>query len=383
MVSRPTWAEVSITALQHNFATIRDYVTPQAAVCAAVKCDAYGHGAVPCSLALQKEGCKWFAVSCPEEGIELRQGGITGHILLLSGFWRGQEEAVIEHNLTPVVWEWEHIELLENAAERLGMAPQSVPVHLKVDTGMARLGIAMADLPEMVQLLNSTHAVMLEGVLTHLASSEVLDAPDVDGQMVRFDDALSILTSAGLEPLYVHMANSAAIATRDRCWKNLVRPGISLYGYYLPFMNVVTGTPDRSAELPVMPVLSWKTRIIALRNVDAGQPLGYNGAYVTRAPARIAVLPVGYGDGFDRHLSSRGRVLVRGDYANIVGNVSMDLTLVDVTGMGGVDIGDEVVLIGEQGKRRISAWELASLAGTIPYEVFCNISKRVKRVYVE
>src|SRR3954462_12125693 len=150
MATRPTWAEVSITAIQHNYSTIRDYVAPDAVVCSVVKCDAYGHGAPEVARALQKEGCKWFAVTSPEEGIELRKAGITGRILLMSGFWRGQEESVIENNLTPMVWEWSHIELLENAAEKLDRAPQSVAVHLKVDTGMARLGVSLADLPEMI-----------------------------------------------------------------------------------------------------------------------------------------------------------------------------------------------------------------------------------------
>ncbi len=383
MNTRPTWAEVSLTALQHNFATIRDFVAPDAGVCAVVKCNAYGHGAVPCAKALQQEGAKWFGVTCAEEGLELRKAGISGRILLLSGFWHGEEDAIVENNLTPIVWDWDHIELLEDAAEKLDRAPQSVAVHLKVDTGMSRLGVDLRELPEMVRALQSANAVHLEGMLSHLASAEVVDAPDVEAQMVRFDDAIAVVSEAGLSPTYFHIANSAAIVSRERSWKNLVRPGISLYGYYLPFMSVVSGSPDASLELPVIPVLSWKTRIIAIRDVSAHQPVGYNGGYVTQAPARLAALPVGYGDGLSRQLSSRGRVLVRGDFASIVGNISMDVTLIDVTGMPGVDVGDEVVLIGAQGKKSISAWEHASHALTIPYEILCNISARVPRIYVE
>ena len=380
-----SWAEVSIATLQHNYATIRDYVAPNATVLAVVKANAYGHGAASCALALQKEGAKWFGVSSAWEGRELRKAGITGRILLMSGFVRGEEELLLEHNLSPVIWDWNHVELLENVAEKLDRAPESIAVHLKIETGMARLGVPVPDLPQMLDLLKSAHFVFLEGVLTHLASSEVLDAPDVEAQIIRFDDACIAVTEAGLSPLYFHMANSAALATRERTWKNMVRPGLSLYGYYLPFVSVISGHPDHSRELPVKPVLTWKTRIIATRDVGARQPVGYNGGYVTQAPARLGILPVGYADGLNRHLSSRGRVIVREDYANIVGNVSMDLTTIDVTGIPGVDVGDEVVLIGESpsGKRKISVWDHASHSQTIPYEVLCSIGARVPRLYVE
>lgn len=382
MTMRPTWAEVSLTALQHNYSTIRDYVAPDAVVCAVVKANAYGHGGPQCAQALQKEGAKWFAVTSVEEGVELRKAGIRGRVLLLSGFWRGQEEAVLEYNLTPAVWDWSHIELLENAAEKMDRAPQSVAVHLKVDTGMARLGTSLSELTAMIQVLQSSNFVMLEGVFSHMASADVVDGPESEAQLVRYDDAVTAIIENGLSPLYFHLANSAAIVTREKSWKNMVRPGISLYGYYLPFMSIITGRPDHTPELPVKPVLSWKTRIISLRDVGAHQPLGYNAAYITQAPARIAALPVGYGDGLSRQLSSRGRVIVRGDFANIVGNVSMDLTLIDVTGLP-VDVGDEVILIGESGKRSITAWDHAGHAQTIPYEILCNISARVPRIYVE
>jgi alanine racemase len=382
-ITRPTWAEISRTALQHNYATVRDYVAPGATVCAVVKADAYGHGAVDCALAFQQEGAKWFGVSTPEEGVKLREAGVRGRVLLMSGFWRGAEDLVIAHNLTPAVWDWEHIELLENAAEKLDKAPQSVAVHWKIETGMGRLGTSAQDIHHMISVLQAANSVMLEGVFTHLASAEVVDAPDVDAQVARFDDACSTITESGLSPVYQHMANSASILARERTWKNMVRPGLSLYGYYLPFTSVLGGLADTTADLPVVPALTWKTRIIAIRDVDAHTPVGYNGAFITQGPSRLAVLPVGYADGFNRHLSNRGRVLVRGDYASVVGNVTMDLVTIDVTGMPGVSIGDEVVLIGEQGSKKISAWDHASHAGTIPYEVLCAISARVPRKYVD
>jgi alanine racemase len=381
---RPTWAEVSLTALRHNFRTIHQYVAPNATVCAVIKADAYGHGAVECARAFEAEGALWFGVSSVDEGIELRESGISGRILLLSGFWRGDEEDVLRYDLTPAVWEWWHIELLEDAAARMKRrAFENIPVHLKIDTGMARLGMHMKDVPAFLSSIEAAEHVLLEGVFSHLASSEVIDAPDVDAQLGHFDEVVEMIQQAGLSPVYYHALNSAGIVTRPNAWKNMVRPGLSLYGYYLPFMSVISGTPDASYELPVQPALSWKTRIISMKEVPARQPIGYNGAYVTSAPARIAALPVGYADGLSRQLSSRGRVIVRNDYAAIVGNVSMDLTLVDVTGISGVSVGDEVTLIGHSGTRCISAWEHAGYAMTIPYEVLCGISKRVPRKYVD
>ena len=353
-------------------------------MCAVVKADAYGHGAVECARALEKEGAVWFGVTSVDEGLRLRQGGITSRILILTGFWRGEEEAVVKYDLTPTVWDWNHIELLEDIAEKLKLPPKNaIPVHLKVDTGMSRLGVAVADLPMMAEVLREAHHVVLEGLFTHLASADVIDAPDTTAQIVRFEDAITAVIESGLSPVYYHMGNSAAVATRPATWKNMVRPGLSLYGYYLPFASVVSGSPDTSYELPVKPVLTWKTRILQVREVGAGQPLGYHGAYVTQAPARIAVIPAGYADGLSRQLSSRGRVIVRNDYASIVGNVTMDLTLLDITGIPGVDVGDEVILLGASGHHAITAWDLATLIGTVPYEVLCGISDRVPRKYVE
>jgi len=381
---RPTWAEISLTALRHNFRTIRDYVAPSATVCAIVKADAYGHGAAECAKALEEEGALWFGVSCAEEGAALRESGITGRILLASGFWRGEEETIVKHDLTPAVWDWDHIELLEEAARKIHRGKSHpAPVHLKIDTGMTRLGIAPANIASFAETIKSAEHVVLEGVFTHLASAEVLDAPSTEGQISLFNNALGAIRASGLSPIYRHMANSAAIVTRESTWMNMVRPGISLYGYYLPFTSIVSGTPDQSLELPVTPVLTWKTRIMAVRDVPERQPISYNGSYVTQAPAKIAVLPVGYADGLDRHLSSRGRVIVRDDYAAIVGTITMDMTMIDVTGIPGAGVGEEVILIGRSQRRSITAWEHASLASTIPYEILCGISKRVSRKYVK
>ncbi len=381
MISRRTWAEVSVSKLRHNFRTVQDFVAPQATVCAVVKADAYGHGAQGCARALEMEGAQWFGVTSTHEGMLLREAGIKGRILVMAGFFRGEEEYLVQNNLTPTIWDWNHIELLEDAATRWGK--DKVNVHLKVDTGMTRLGANLSELPALADALRDARHLRVEGFYSHFASAEVVDAPSVEQQMERFGQASATMVEHGLTPQFLHIANSSALATRPKTWMNFVRPGLALYGYHLPFISAVNGAPDTSHELPVLPVLTWKTRIIALRDVPEHTPIGYSGAYVTPAPARIAVLPVGYADGLNRQLSSRGRVIVRGDFASIIGNIAMDLTTIDVTGIPGVDIGDEVIIIGSQGNRSISPWEHASHASTVAYEILCAISKRVPRKFVD
>jgi alanine racemase len=375
MTSRPTWAEVSLSTLRNNFRAIQNYVGPNVTICAVVKADAYGHGAVECARALEAEGASWFGVTSTDEALQLRQAGVRGRILLMTGFWSGDEAAIVDQQLTPAVWDCKQLELLQGSAVA-GKHKRTIPVHLKVDTGMTRLGVSVAELPALLKCLRSAPQLELEGAFTHLASAEVIGATDVDAQLKCFRNAASLVKQAGFSPAFVHAANSAAIAGRKESWENMVRPGLSLYGYYLPF------TGGKPPEHPLVErVLSWKSRVISLRNTCAGQPLGYNGTFITARDSRIAVLPVGYADGLNRQLSSRGRVIIRGAYAPIVGRISMDLTLIDVTDVPGVDVGDEVVLIGCCGELSITACEHAAAASTIPYEILCNISKRVPRRY--
>jgi alanine racemase len=374
--------EISLAALRHNYRTIASFVQPEASLCAVVKSDAYGHGAVECARAMQQEGAQWFAVTNSEEAVELRNGGIDQRILLLGGLLRGEEEAVIQHQLTPAIWDWNHLELLENASEKLKPAAP-LPVHIKVNTGMNRLGVDLKDLPALLDAVQSAPHVTVEGIFSHFASSEVIDGPQGELQLERFREALEKAGEMQIQPAFQHMANSAAIPSRSNSWFNMVRPGISLFGYYLPFSSIISGTTDSSLELPVMPVLSWKTRIIQIREVEPGQTVGYSSGYVAEFPIRVAVISVGYSEGLNRQLSSRGRVIVRNDYASIIGNISMSLTAVDITGIPGVEVGDEVTIIGATANRKISVWEHASLASTIPYDILCNISRRLPRTYVE
>ncbi len=379
MATRPTWADVSLITLRQNFRTVQKHVGASVTVCAVVKADAYGHGAVECSRALEAEGARWLGVTSLDEAIPLREADIQSNILLMTGFWRGEENEIIRLHLTPTVWEPWHIEALEKAAAALGVAKH--PVHLKVDTGMGRLGVAVDQLPAVLAALSSAKHLSVDGLSTHLASSEIMDAPSVAEQERSFDVARRMVRDAGMDPAFVHMANTGAVISRRETWNTMVRPGVALYGYYLPFQRAGREVSGGTLRLPVKPILTWKTRILSLRNFGANQALGYGATYVTKAPAHVAVLPVGYADGYNRQLSNRGRVIVREHYAPIVGRISMDLTLADVTGIPGVSVGDEVILLGAGEGLSVDALEHAELANSTPYEILCNISKRVPRRY--
>ena len=396
--TRPNWAEVSLSALRHNFRVLQQHLGPQVTICAVVKCNAYGHGVEECAPALEQAGASWFGVTSNDEGIVLRQCGVTARILVMCGLYPGEEEEALRYSLTPTVFRLEQVEALAAAATRLKLEHPAA-IHLKIDTGMARLGIPLAELESFAEGVKRLPQISLEGVFSHLASSEVLDDENTARQIVRYERALGTLAEHGLQPRLRHLANSGAVQARPTTWHNFVRPGLLLYGYEYPVTRhdglSVTGVPP----LPLKPVLSWKTHVLGLRDVPAGQALGYGGTFVAPAPARIAVVSVGYGDGLSRKVSihagepvapcetdpavGRGEVLLRGQRAPIVGRVSMDLTLIDVTHIAGAAIGDEVVLIGRCGNQHISAWELARSSDTVVYETLCNLSKRVPRRHAE
>jgi alanine racemase len=371
-----TWAEVSLAALGDNFHAVQKHVGADVTICAVVKADGYGHGAIKCARALEAEGATWLGVTSAAEGLALRGTGVRVRILLMTGIWKGEEDGIVAQNLTPTIWEPWHIELLERAA---GKRQSVLPVHLKFDTGMNRLGASQEALPRLCEMLSACKHLSLEGISTHLASAEVLDDENAVRQMKRFEEGLAILRNYGLGPPLVHMGNSAAMSARPETWKTMVRPGIALYGYSLAFTR--GGEPAAVAPLPLRPVLSWKTRVLTVKEAAAGEAVGYMGTYVTKTRSRIAVLPVGYADGYPRLLSNRARVIVRGEYAPVVGRVSMDLTIVDVTHICSVGVGDEVILIGSNGGKSVDAVELARLSESIPYEILCGLSQRVPRVY--
>ena len=396
--TRPNWAEVSLSGLRHNFGVVQEHVGAGVTICAVVKCNAYGHGVEECAPALEQAGAKWFGVTSTDEGIVLREVGVTGRILVLCGLYAGEEEEVLRHSLTPAVFRLDQAQALARAADRMGLT-RPVAIHLQIDTGMARLGSPLADLDAFAEGVKRLPQIELEGVFSHLASSEVLDDEHAAHQIANYDAALHALANHGLHPPLRHLANSGAVEGRPNTWHNFVRPGLLLYGYEYGLSRHDGAPVDEVPHLPLKPVLSWKTHVLGLRDVPAGQPLGYGGAYVTPAPARIAAVSVGYGDGLSRKVSVRnghdparchihpsvghGEVLIRGQRAPIVGRVSMDLTLIDVTHVPGVSIEDEVVLIGCSGDEQITAWDLARSSDTVVYETLCNLSKRVPRRHAE
>jgi alanine racemase len=373
ITGRPTWAEIDLDALASNFRLIREHVGPGVKVMAAVKANAYGHGAVKCARRLEAEGVDWFGVALPEEGVELRSAGITKPILCLGGFWEGQEAVCLQENLTPVVYRPDMIETFDRAARDHGVVAD---VHLKFDTGMGRLGVRAEALSEFCETLKRCRNIRLDGLMTHLAAADDPNREDFTrAQLDRFAQAVSVLRERGFTPTYLHGANSASSFAFAESRGNMVRPGATLYGFVRDVL------PPNIPAPPLRPVMSVHSRIMLLKQVDKGEKLGYDCTYETTRVSLIATLPIGYDDGYPRALSNRGQVIVQGKFAPVVGRVSMDLTLIDVTDVAGVSLDDQVTLLGKEGELVITAEDVAELAGTISYEIACGISNRVPRIY--
>lgn len=384
-------AEISRSCLVGNFGRLRSLAQSGGArdIIAVVKANAYGHGVDRCAPWLAEAGARWLGVTSMAEGAAVRRLCPSPSILIMTALQAEEADDVIASRLTPTVWEPRHLEWLAAAAGRRTAAPGSVPVHLEIDSGMSRQGAATTEenIAAFLQALRRFPALQLEGVFTHFAAPEELDAPQTVAQLVSFRRAVQQVTEAGFRPRFVHVGNSATLlAQRDlpalvqlahgAGAEFLSRPGIALYGYSLPF----SGGDAPPAAASLQPVLAWKTQIASLRRIDAGALVGYNGTFIAPRPMTIALLPIGYADGFSRKLSNRGHVLIRGQRAPIVGRVSMDLTTVDVQDIPGVAAGDEVVLIGGQGDENITADDLAHWAETISYEILCGVGARVERI---
>ncbi len=373
MARRPTWAEIDLDALAGNLRTIREQIGPEVSVMAAVKADAYGHGAVACARRLQSESVDWFGVAMPEEGIELRAAGITKPILCLGGFWEGQQSVCLQQGLTPVVYRVDMIESLDRAARDRGVVAS---VHVKIDTGMGRLGVRSDDVRQFCEALSRYQSVRVDGLMTHLAAADDPAHEDfTKDQLRRFQQAVNLFRERGLAPTYVHAANSAAAFAYPQSRGNMVRPGGTLYGFRRDVL------PPNIHASQLRPVMSLHSRIMLLKSVGKGEKLGYGCTFETTRQSLIATVPIGYDDGYRRALSNRGGVIVGRAFAPVLGRVSMDLTLVDVTDVPGVSLHDQVTLMGSDGTLSIRAEDLAELAGTISYEITCGISNRVPRIY--
>ncbi len=374
---RPTWAEIDLNQLAANFNQIKKRIGSTARIMAVVKANAYGHGAIECARRLATEGADWFGVALPEEAIALRHAGITQPMLCLAGFWPGQAAACIQHKLTTVVYRVDMLEALNQAAAEAGAIAD---VHVKVDTGMGRLGVRLDQLSEFVGALDRFPNVRLDGLMTHFAAADDASCrPLTLGQIRRFDDAVALFRDRGYRPTHLHLANSAGIYGHRESWGNMVRPGGVLYGLWRDVL------PSKISDPGFGPVMSLYSRIILLKWVPPGETIGYGCTFEASRRSLIATLPIGYHDGYLRGLSNRAHVIVRGSYAPVVGRISMDLTLIDVTDVVGVELYDQVTLLGSDRRNAelsIHAEDLARLSGTLSYEVTCGISERVTRAFI-
>ena len=375
---RPTYAEIDLAALKHNYQLIRSSIPRRTEVLAVVKADAYGHGFMDISRELEQLGVNAFGVAFLAEGIQLRKSGSDKPILLLGGVYPGQERKCIGYNLSTVIFTLEQAQALNQAASA-GKLFRRAQVHLKIDTGMGRLGVPYSDVPPFLVELKKLQHITLEGVISHFASADELDESGryfTRIQSDRFTWALSEIRTAGFKPRYIHIANSAAALLRDIPGCNLIRPGIAMYGA-LP-------SADFQGKLDLRPVMRLKSHIAMLKWVEPGTTISYARRFTAGERTLIASVPVGYADGYLRALTNRGEALVRGERAKVAGTVCMDWIMLDVTGIEGVAVGDSVTLMGpDDAGNCIHAEELASWGDTIPYAIFCGISKRVPRVYLK
>jgi alanine racemase len=357
---RPTWVDVDLDAVRHNVGVL---TPPSAEVMAVVKANAYGHGAVPVARAALAAGATWCGVALVEEGLGLRAAGIEAPILVLSEFPPGAEAVALAHRLTPSLYSHEGL------ARLAPVARGPVGVHVKVDTGMHRVGVWPPE--DLVPYLRTvTEAgLRVEGIWTHLAKSED-DVETTRIQLARFDAALAAADAAGFAPTLRHAANSGGVLRHPEAAYDLVRSGIALFGI----------APDPGVEADLRPALTWRSSVAFARRLAKGERLSYGHRYELAGDAMVATVPVGYADGYPRTLSSKADVLIRGQRCRVAGNVTMDQLLVDC---GDLDVrsGDEVVLLGSQGDHEVPAWELAGLADTIAYEIVTRIGQRVPRVY--
>jgi alanine racemase len=339
---------------------------------AVVKADAYGHGAAQCALRLEREGADWFGVALPEEGIELRNAGVAKPILCLGGFWSGQAHECIKYDLTPVIYRLDMLESLNAAARDAGVV---AAVHVKIDTGMGRLGIRPEGVTEFCAALSRLRNLRVDGLMTHFAAADEKCLDDFTAaQLHQFQEAVAIFRAQGFAPAHHHLANSAATFGHPEAHGNMVRPGGALYGLRDTLPAGVDASRLRS-------VMSLHSNLTLLKWIEPGEPVGYGCTFKAARRTLVATVPLGYEDGYRRSLSNLGRVIVRGNHAAVIGRISMDLTLIDVTDVPEVTLNDRVTLLGRNGGLSISAEELANAIGTISYEITCGVSDRVPRVY--
>jgi alanine racemase len=392
MTTHPCRVEIRTRSLEDNFRFLLSLARPHAELMAVVKADAYGHSLELCASAAARAGAKLLGVATVEEGVAARALCPEPGVLVMCGGFPGQGAAVVEHRLSAVAWQPWQLDELEGAARAAG---KTVPVHVEIDTGMSRQGASLNELVPLLARFHPGSPLRLEGVMTHLFASDEADGRETEAQLALLDEAVGKVTDAGLNPEWLHAGSSptlvageaeriAALAARHGM-KAMLRPGLALYGV-IPRFNPEFELPEpaslAAARARLQPVLTWKARVAGVRTVPAGAVVGYNGTFVATEPMRLALVAAGYADGLDRRLGNRFSLLVRGQRAPLVGRISMDSAVVDVTDIPGVGPGDEVVILGEQGGECITAFDHAEATGTIPWEVFTRIGARVLRIAV-
>lgn len=370
---RPVWLEINLDAIAHNVKKIRQIVGKNTQIIAIVKANAYGHGAIEVSETLLENGVTMLGVGVIEEGVVLREANIKAPILVCGLTTDDQYESLIVHNLTATVCDLKAVKILSRIASK---NKKKVGIHIKIDTGMGRLGISSEDTLNFVKEIGKMENIEIEGIFTHFAATNEEDGNYTRKQFEKYKKALLELERGGINIPLKHVANSTAILNSSRFHLNAVRPGMIVYGLF--------PSPRIKQIVQLRPAAEFKTKIIFLKEVSAGKSIGYGGTYTTTKPTRIATLPVGYADGYSWLLSNKGEVLVRGERAPIIGRICMDLCMIDVSHIRGVQIGDEVVLWGKQGSKMISAEEVAQKIGSIVYEVICMVDKeRVPKVFMK
>ncbi len=368
---RPAWAEIDLSALTHNIVSIKNRIGPHVSIIGIVKANAYGHGAYEVCKVLHGQGVEIAGIAILEEGIHLRDKGIRTPLLLLGGIFEDQIDEVIRYNLMPTVYDLGLVGVLSKKARYF---KRNVKVHVYVDTGMGSIGVKHNKAVEFVKSLMTMQNIIVDGIFTHCSSSDEKDPSYTNLQIQRFKEVLAGLEEIKLHIPLRHMANSGAIISHPEACFNAVRPGLALYGMY--------PSEEVSRDIRIRPVMSLKAKIIHIRDMEAGDVVGYGRTHLITKPARIATLPLGYDDGYNRLHSNQGKVIIRGIKAPIVGLVCMDQCFVDVSGIRDVSVGDEVVLYGNQGRETITAESVARQLNTIPYEITCNVAKRVPRIYL-
>jgi alanine racemase len=395
MPMRPCRVEIRTRVLEDNFRFLAGLAAPHADLLAMIKCNAYGHSLALCAPAAVNAGAKWLGVTSVEEAIAARALCPNARILVMAGVFPGQASAAIQFQLTPIVWEQWHLDELLSAARAANAAPESLPVHLEIDTGMSRQGVLPDQLAAILARFGPASPLRLEAVMTHLFAADEADGEITQRQLAVLDEALSRISAAGHFAEWLNIGNSAALlAGQARTladlaarhgMKALLRPGLALYGV-VPEFDPPFAPPEptslAAARAALQPVLSWKASVAGVRAVPAGATVGYNGTFIATEPMRLALISVGYGDGLDRTLGNRFSLLVRGQRAPLVGRISMDQAVLDVTEIPGVQAGDEVVILGRQDSETITAFDHAAATDTIPWEVFTRIAARVPRIGV-